>query len=65
MIFIELIIGLKKENKFISLEYFLGIVISFILWGYNLVRAGMISQEYYTKCKIYFKNFQMKIEYKD
>jgi hypothetical protein len=47
---IEFIIGMKKENKFISIEYFFGIVISFTLWGYHLVQTAIISQEYYHKC---------------
>lgn len=50
---IEKILGIKKENKFISLEYFLGIIIAFTLWGYHLFQTGVISQNYYSKCYYY------------
>lgn len=48
---IEFLLGIKKENKIISIEYFLGIIISFTLWSYYLIQTGIISQEYYHKCK--------------
>ena len=50
MKFVENLLGMKKENKIISLEYFLGIIVSFSLWGYHLIQTGIISQEYFSKC---------------
>jgi hypothetical protein len=50
MKFIENLLGIKKENKIISLEYFLGIIIAVTLWGYHLIQTGIISQEYFQKC---------------
>jgi hypothetical protein len=50
---IENVLGIKNENKMISLEYFIGILLAFSLWGYQLINAGIISQDLFKKCKIY------------
>jgi hypothetical protein len=50
---IEKILGLKKENKWITFEYFMGFIVAFSLWGYHLVNTGIISQKIAKKCKIF------------
>lgn len=48
----EKILGLNKRNKMISLEYLIGIVLAFSLWGYHLINTAIISQSIAKKSKI-------------
>jgi hypothetical protein len=52
--FIEKFLGLEKQNKVRSLEYFFGIIIAFTLWGYHLINTGFISQEIAQKRKHFY-----------
>lgn len=56
--FLEKILGLKKENKWIIIEYTCGFILAFSLWGYHLINTGIISQNIAKKCIIYFKLIQ-------
>jgi hypothetical protein len=40
----------KLEKHLMSLEYLIGFVLAFSLWGYHLVNTGLISQDIATKC---------------
>lgn len=40
---IENVLRLKKENKVISIEYAICFVLSFALWGYYIIKAGIFS----------------------
>ena len=50
----EKILGVKNtiNNKYISLEYLIGIILAFSLWGFHLFKTAVISQEIASKCKI-------------
>jgi hypothetical protein len=51
---------LKKSN-YMSLEYFLGFVIAFSLWGYHLFNTGLISQDIAKKCILKINKDDFKI----
>ncbi len=40
----------KLKRHLISLEYLIGFVLAFSLWGYHLVNTGFISQDIAIKC---------------
>lgn len=40
---IEKTICLKKENKVITIEYAISIILAFGLWGYYMIYAGIFS----------------------
>lgn len=44
MKYIERLLYIKKDNKIISLEYLLGVIVSLSLWVYHLIKAAIISQ---------------------
>jgi hypothetical protein len=48
------ILGIKNtvNNKYISLEYLIGIILAFSLWGFHLFKTAVISQEIANKCKV-------------
>jgi len=42
---------IKEKIRFIDLEYFLGFILAFTLWGYYLIQTANISQYIAKDCK--------------
>lgn len=40
------------KTKRLALEYLVGIILAFSLWGYHLIKTALISQDIASKCII-------------